>query len=129
KLAPVITALAASPRLVPRVCVTGQHREMLDQMLALFAIRPDDDLAIMQPAQDLHDITTRALLGLRAVLVRERPAALLVQGDTTTAFAAALAAFYAQVPVGHVEAGLRTDQRYDPFPEEMNRRLTTRLAT
>jgi UDP-N-acetylglucosamine 2-epimerase len=109
--------------------VTGQHRQMLDQMLAVFDIVPDHDLKIMQPDQDLFDVTARAVLGLRAVLDAEHPAAVLVQGDTTTALAAALAAFYRRVPVGHVEAGLRTDRRYDPFPEEMNRRLTTRLAT
>lgn len=128
KLAPVIDALAASRTLVPRVCVTGQHREMLEQMLALFRIAPHHDLAVMQPGQDLYDLTARALTGLRAVLDAERPAAVLVQGDTTTAMAAALAAFYRRIPVGHVEAGLRTGHAYDPFPEEMNRRLTTRLA-
>ncbi len=129
KLAPVITALSASARLAPRVCVTGQHREMLDQMLTLFDIRPDYDLAIMEPDQDLFDVTARVVVGMREVLDAEHPAAVLVQGDTTTAFTAALAAFYRRVPVGHVEAGLRTDQRYNPFPEEMNRRLTTRVAT
>lgn len=128
KLAPVIAALAAAPTLEPRLCVSGQHREMLDQMLTLFGIRPHHDLAVMQPDQDLFDLTARTLTGLRAVLDAERPAAVLVQGDTTTAMAAALAALYRQVPVGHVEAGLRTGQIYDPFPEEMNRRLTTQLA-
>jgi UDP-N-acetylglucosamine 2-epimerase len=129
KLAPVITALAASSMLTPRVCVTGQHRQMLDQMLAVFGIAPDHDLAIMQPDQDLFDVTARELVGLRAVLDAEHPAAVLIQGDTTTAMTAALAAFYRRIPVGHVEAGLRTEQRYNPFPEEMNRRLTTRLTT
>jgi UDP-N-acetylglucosamine 2-epimerase (non-hydrolysing) len=129
KLAPVIEALAASPTLTPRVCVTGQHRQMLDQMLALFGITPHHDLAVMRPDQDLFDLTARALTGLRAVLDSERPVAVLVQGDTTTAMAAALAAFYRQIPVGHVEAGLRTGHAYDPFPEEMNRRLTSHLAT
>jgi UDP-N-acetylglucosamine 2-epimerase len=129
KLAPVIDALATSRTLVPRVCVTGQHREMLAQMLAMFHIAPHHDLAIMQPDQDLYDLTVRALIGLRAVLDVERPVAVLVQGDTTTAMTAALAAFYRQIPVGHVEAGLRTGHTYDPFPEEMNRRLTTHLAT
>jgi UDP-N-acetylglucosamine 2-epimerase (non-hydrolysing) len=128
KLAPVVAALADTPALEARLCVSGQHREMLDQMLTLFGIRPHHDLAVMQPDQDLFDLTARTLTGLRAVLDSERPAAVLVQGDTTTALAAALAAFYRQVPVGHVEAGLRTDQVYDPFPEEMNRRLTTQLA-
>jgi UDP-N-acetylglucosamine 2-epimerase (non-hydrolysing) len=129
KLAPVIEALAASRTLAPRVCVTGQHRQMLDQMLALFGITPHHDLAIMRPDQDLFDLTARALTSLRPVLDAERPAAVLVQGDTTTAMAAALAAFYRQIPVGHVEAGLRTGHAYDPFPEEMNRRLTSHLAT
>ena len=129
KLAPVIEALAAEPTLAPRVCVTGQHREMLDQMLTVFGIRPHHDLAVMQPDQDLFDLTARTLTGLRAVLDAERPAAVLVQGDTTTAMAASLAAFYRRIPLGHVEAGLRTGQAYDPYPEEMNRRLTTLLAT
>jgi UDP-N-acetylglucosamine 2-epimerase len=129
KLAPVIAALAATRTLVPRVCVTGQHREMLDQMLRLFDIRPHHDLAVMQPAQDLFDLTARTLVGLRAVLTAEQPAAVLVQGDTTTTMTAAIAAFYQQIPVGHVEAGLRTGDARDPFPEEMNRRLTTQLTT
>jgi UDP-N-acetylglucosamine 2-epimerase len=129
KLAPVIRALRHSARLTVRVCVTGQHREMLDQMLNVFGITPDHDLAVMQPEQDLFDVTARTLTGMRAVLDREPPAALLVQGDTTSAFAAALAAFYRRVPVGHVEAGLRTGQPFNPFPEEMNRRLTTHLAS
>lgn len=129
KLAPVVAALRASPRLAPRVCVTGQHREMLDQMLQVFAIVPDHDLAVMRPAQDLSDLTARVLLGLRDVLAAERPAAVLVQGDTTTTLAAALAAFYAGAPVGHVEAGLRTGHRDHPFPEEMNRHLVGQLAT
>jgi UDP-N-acetylglucosamine 2-epimerase len=129
KLAPVVAALAKSRTLEARVCVTGQHREMLDQMLSLFRIRPDRDLAIMRPSQDLFDLTGRALDGLRSALDAEQPAAVLVQGDTTTAMAAALAAFYCKIPVGHVEAGLRTGQSYDPFPEEMNRRLTTQLTT
>lgn len=129
KLAPLINTLATSPHLAPRVCVTGQHRQMLDPMLELFAIRPDYDLAVMQPGQDLFEVTSRVVMGLRDVLEAERPAAMVVQGDTTSAFSAALAAFYRRIPVGHVEAGLRTAQRYDPFPEEMNRRLTSRLTT
>ncbi|MEO8603833.1 MAG: UDP-N-acetylglucosamine 2-epimerase (non-hydrolyzing) [bacterium] len=128
KLAPVIAALAASPSLRPRLCVSGQHREMLDQTLAVFGLVPAHDLAIMQPAQDLGGITARVVSGLTAVLAAERPAALLVQGDTTTAFAAALAGFYAGVPVGHVEAGLRSGRVDQPFPEEMNRRLVSQLA-
>ena len=111
------------------VCVTGQHRQMLDQVLEIFSIRPDFDLDIMQAGQDLYDVTTRVLLGLREVFRKERPDVVLVHGDTTTSTAAALAAFYAQIPVGHVEAGLRTHNIYSPWPEEMNRQLTGRLAT
>lgn len=128
KLAPVLTALAASATLESRLCVSGQHREMLDQMLAVFGLRPDHDLAVMQPGQDLADLTARVLLGVRGVLDAERPAAVLVQGDTTTALAGALAAFYAGVPVGHVEAGLRTGRLDQPFPEELNRRAIGLLA-
>lgn len=111
------------------VCVTGQHRQMLDQVLEIFSIRPDFDLNIMQAGQDLYDVTTRVLLGLREVFGKVRPDVVLVHGDTTTSTAAALAAFYAQIPVGHVEAGLRTHNIYSPWPEEMNRQLTGRLAT
>ena len=111
------------------VCVTGQHREMLDQVLRIFGIRPDFDLDIMKQGQDLTDVTARVLLGMRDVLAKARPDAVLVHGDTTTSTAAALAAFYARVPVGHVEAGLRTHDIYSPWPEEMNRRLTGRIAT
>ena len=111
------------------VCVTGQHREMLDQVLRIFGIRPDFDLDIMKQGQDLTDVTSRVLLGMREVLAQARPDAVLVHGDTTTSTAAALAAFYARVPVGHVEAGLRTHDIYSPWPEEMNRRLTGRIAT
>jgi UDP-N-acetylglucosamine 2-epimerase (non-hydrolysing) len=129
KLAPVITALGGSAALRPRVCVSGQHREMLDQMLRVFALTADHDLAVMRPAQALAELTARVLEGLRGVLAGAPPAAMLVQGDTTTAMAAALAAFYAGVPVGHVEAGLRTGDLNHPFPEEMNRRLISQLAT
>lgn len=129
KLAPVVHALARSATLRPCVCVTGQHREMLDQMLAVFELRPDHDLAVMQGDQTLFTLTARLLGVLEPVLARERPAAIVVQGDTTTAFAAALAGYYVRVPTGHVEAGLRTDDPYNPFPEEMNRRLTSHLAT
>jgi len=128
KLAPVVHALGRSSILQPCVCVTGQHREMLDQMLAVFDVRPDHDLAVMQPDQTLFTLTARLLGALEPVLAREQPAALLVQGDTTTAFATALAGYYVRIPTGHVEAGLRTDDPYNPFPEEMNRRLTTHLA-
>jgi UDP-N-acetylglucosamine 2-epimerase (non-hydrolysing) len=130
KMAPVIRALAAAPRPVQSVvCVTGQHRQMLDQILGLFDIRPDHDLDIMLDGQDLFDISVRTLAGMRDVLARERPDAVLVQGDTTSAFLAALASFYQRIPVGHVEAGLRTGNPYDPFPEEMNRTLITQVAT
>lgn len=128
KMAPVIERLRAHPRLEPIVAVTGQHREMLDQVLDLFSIEPDFDLGIMRPGQTLTDITTRTLSGLAPVIETTRPDAMLVQGDTTTCMAGALAAFHANVPVGHVEAGLRTADPLLPFPEEMNRRLTTRLA-
>ena len=111
------------------VCVTGQHRQMLDQVLDIFSIRPDFDLNIMQAGQDLYDVTSRVLLGLREVVGKVRPDVVLVHGDTTTSTAAALAAFYARIPVGHVEAGLRTHDIYSPWPEEMNRQLTGRLAT
>lgn len=128
KMAMVIRALEADPRFESRVLVTAQHREMLDQVLDLFGIVPDRDLGIMQPRQTLTEITNRALAGVEAVLEEERPDMILIQGDTTTAFAATLAAFYQKVGVGHVEAGLRTDDPYNPFPEEMNRRLVTCLA-
>ena len=111
------------------VCVTGQHREMLDQVLHIFEITPDYDLNIMKQGQDLYDVTARVLLGMRDVLKEARPDVVLVHGDTTTSTAAALAAFYQQIPVGHVEAGLRTHNIYSPWPEEMNRQLTGRLAT
>ena len=111
------------------VCVTGQHREMLDQVLKIFEVTPDYDLNIMKQGQDLTDVTTRILNGLRDVFKEIRPDVVLVHGDTTTSMAAALAAFYAQIPVGHVEAGLRTHNIYSPWPEEMNRQITGRIAT
>lgn len=111
------------------VCVTGQHREMLDQVLQIFDIEPKYDLNIMQPNQDLYDITSKILLGMRDVLKTEQPDIVLVHGDTTTSMATALAAFYQQIPVGHVEAGLRTRNIYSPWPEEINRQLTGRIAT
>lgn len=111
------------------VCVTGQHREMLDQVLRIFDIQPDYDLRIMRAGQDLYDITARVLLGMRDVLKEVCPDIVLVHGDTTTSTAAALAAFYQQIPVGHVEAGLRTHDIYSPWPEEMNRQITSRIAT
>ena len=111
------------------VCVTGQHREMLDQVLRIFDVTPDYDLNIMKQGQDLYDITSRVLTGMREVLDKVRPDVVLVHGDTTTSTAAALAAFYRQIPVGHVEAGLRTHNIYSPWPEEMNRQITGRIAT
>lgn len=111
------------------VCVTGQHREMLDQVLSIFNIMPDYDLNIMRQGQDLYDVTSRVLLGMRDVLKEVKPDIVLVHGDTTTSTAAALAAFYRQIPVGHVEAGLRTHNIYSPWPEEMNRLITSRIAT
>jgi UDP-N-acetylglucosamine 2-epimerase (non-hydrolysing) len=129
KMAPVVAALAASTELEPVVTVTGQHREMLDQVNELFGIVPDHDLDIIQPRQTLADITTRTIDRLGAVLEADRPDAVVVQGDTTTSMAAGLTAFYHQIPVIHVEAGLRTSDIYSPFPEEMNRRITARLTT
>jgi len=111
------------------VCVTGQHREMLDQVLNIFNVSPDYDLNIMKQGQDLYDVTARVLLGMRDVLREAKPDVVLVHGDTTTSTAAALAAFYQQIPVGHVEAGLRTHNIYSPWPEEMNRQITGRIAT
>lgn len=111
------------------VCVTGQHREMLDQVLAIFDVKPDYDLNIMKQGQDLYDVTARVLTGMRDVLTEVKPDVVLVHGDTTTSTAAALAAFYQQIPVGHVEAGLRTRNIYSPWPEEMNRQITGRIAT
>ncbi|HIE53080.1 MAG TPA: UDP-N-acetylglucosamine 2-epimerase (non-hydrolyzing) [Armatimonadetes bacterium] len=130
KLAPIIVRLGANPAAFNLCLVTtAQHREMLDQVLQVFDLHPDYDLNLMQPNQTLPDLTYRVLTHLTPVLQQERPDLLLVQGDTTTVLMASLAAFYEQIPVGHVEAGLRTDNRYDPFPEEMNRRLTTRLSS
>ncbi len=129
KLAPVVQCLAQDTgRFVPRICVTAQHREMLDQVLELFELTPDHDLNLMRPDQNLHDLTARIISAMRPVLVEERPDWVLVQGDTTTVWAAALAAFYLSIKVGHVEAGLRTFDKRQPFPEEMNRRLCGRLA-
>lgn len=121
KMCPLVLELARRPVFRPVVCVTGQHREMLDQVLECFGVVPDYDLAIMQPGQTLFDITTRILNGLRPILEQEKPDAVLVHGDTSTAFAAGLAAFYLQLPIGHVEAGLRTYNIASPFPEEFNR--------
>jgi UDP-N-acetylglucosamine 2-epimerase (non-hydrolysing) len=128
KLAPVIHELRRRPGMEPYVISTGQHRTMLEQALAAFDLRPDADLQVMTPGQTLHDVTSRTLLGLRQLLAEQPLDWLVVQGDTTTAFAAALAAFYARIPVAHVEAGLRSGQRYSPFPEEINRRMVDQLS-
>ena len=128
KMAPVVLALRAKAGVDCRVCVTGQHRDMVDPVLDLFAIEPDADLAVMKADQDLTDVTGAVLLGLRRVLAEIQPDRVLVHGDTTTTFAAALAAFYARIPVGHVEAGLRSGNILAPWPEEMNRRLADGLS-
>ncbi len=128
KMAPVVLELSKCPQTETLVAVTAQHREMLDQVLKLFDIRPDFDLNIMSEGQTLFDITSRALLGLDKVFSSAKPDVVLVHGDTTTTFAGALAAYYHQIEVGHVEAGLRTQNKFSPFPEEMNRRLTGALA-
>ncbi|MFQ6576121.1 non-hydrolyzing UDP-N-acetylglucosamine 2-epimerase [Pseudomonas sp. UM16] len=128
KMAPLVLALAADERFEAKVCVTGQHREMLDQVLDLFAIEPDFDLNIMKPGQDLTDVTTAILQGMKAVFSEFKPDVVLVHGDTTTTFATSMAAYYQQIPVAHVEAGLRTGNLYSPWPEEANRRLTGTIA-
>lgn len=130
KMAPLVKEFQKYPEQFETiVCVTGQHREMLDQVLSLFEITPDYDLNIMKQGQDLYDVTSRVLLGLRDVLKEAQPDVVLVHGDTSTSTAAALAAFYQQIPVGHVEAGLRTHNLLSPWPEEMNRQVTGRIAT
>lgn len=130
KMAPLVKAFRADKAHFEMVvCVTGQHREMLHQVLDIFQITPQYDLNIMQKGQDLYDVTSRVLLGMRPVLQKEQPDVVLVHGDTTTSMASALAAFYQQIPVGHVEAGLRTHDIYSPWPEEMNRQMTSRIAT
>lgn len=130
KMAPLVkTFQRCADRFNTVVCVTGQHREMLDQVLRIFEVIPDYDLDIMKQGQDLYDITARVLIGMRDILKLVHPDLVLVHGDTTTSTAAALAAFYQQIPVGHVEAGLRTYNIYSPWPEEMNRQITSRIAT
>ena len=130
KMAPLVKEFQKYPETFKTVvCVTGQHRQMLDQVLQLFEITPDYDLNIMKQGQDLYDVTARVLTGMRDVLKEAQPDIVLVHGDTTTSTAAALAAFYQQIPVGHVEAGLRTHNIYSPWPEEMNRQITGRIAT
>ncbi len=126
KMAPVVRELRKKINI--KVCVTAQHREMLDQVLNLFEIDPDYDLDIMQPGQDLFDVTSNVLVGMKSVLLKEQPDIVLVHGDTTTSMAASLAAFYLQVPVGHIEAGLRTYNIQSPFPEEFNRQVTTKVT-
>ena len=129
-MAPLVKKLQSEPeKFRTVVAVTGQHRQMLDQVLRIFDIVPDYDLNIMQANQDLYDVTSRVLVGMRDVLKEVQPDVVLVHGDTTTSTAAALAAFYQQIPVGHVEAGLRTGNIYSPWPEEMNRQMTGRIAT
>lgn len=129
KMAPVVRALRLHPEIDDLVCVTAQHRKMLDDLLALFGIAPQYDLNVMTEDQTLTEVTTRVLTGMERVLIEARPDVVLVHGDTTTSTAAALAAFYQQIPVGHVEAGLRTQNRWLPYPEEMNRRLTGAIAS
>lgn len=130
KMAPLVKEFQANTGIFEtQVCVTGQHREMLDQVLEIFHITPDYDLNIMKQGQDLYDVTARVLVGMRDVLKAAQPDIVLVHGDTTTSMASALAAFYQQIPVGHVEAGLRTNNIYSPWPEEMNRQITGRIAT
>jgi len=130
KMAPLVKEFQKYPeQFITTICVTGQHREMLDQVLKLFEITPDYDLHIMKQGQDLYDITSKILMGIKDVLTKEKPDWVFVHGDTTTSTASALSAFYQQIPVGHVEAGLRTHNIYSPWPEEMNRQITSRIAT
>jgi UDP-N-acetylglucosamine 2-epimerase (non-hydrolysing) len=128
KMAPLITALRSDSSFEVKVCVTGQHRQMLDQVLSVFGIIPDWDLDIMRDGQDLYDVTSKVLLGMKGVLLNYEPDIVLVHGDTTTSMAAALSAFYRHIPVGHVEAGLRTRDIYSPWPEELNRQITARIC-
>ena len=128
KMAPVVHGLARVDGIDAKVCVTAQHRQMLDQVLELFDIKPDFDLDLMQPGQDLTDITSNVLLGMRAVFKKWRPDWVLIHGDTTTTLATSLAAYYEKIAVGHVEAGLRTGNIYSPWPEEMNRRIAGAIS-
>lgn len=129
KMAPIVLELQKHPEIITQICVTGQHREMLDGVLNIFGIVPDYDLKVMKVGQDLFDLTSSILVGIRSVLSCSQPDIVLVHGDTTTTFAASLAAFYLRIPVGHVEAGLRTKNLYSPWPEEANRTLTSKIAT
>jgi UDP-N-acetylglucosamine 2-epimerase (non-hydrolysing) len=128
KLCPLILALYKQPQFHVHVCVTGQHREMLDQVLAVFAVKPDVDLNLMEPNQTLAGFTAKAIVMIDRYLSKHKPDMVIVQGDTTTVFCAALAAFYHKIPIGHVEAGLRTGNRYSPFPEEINRKIASHIA-
>jgi len=129
KMYPIISEIKKYPHLIDcRIIVSGQHREMLDQMLEIFQILPDYDLNIMKQGQSLSSITNNSLLGIEKILIKEKPSIVLVQGDTTTTFAGALAAFYEKIKIGHIEAGLRTYNKYYPFPEEVNRHLTSVLT-
>ena len=128
KMAPLVHAFKAHPEFETVVCVTAQHRQMLDQVINIFEIQPDIDLNLMRAGQDLFDVTSSVLLGMREVFKEQKPDAVLVHGDTTTAYATATAAFYAGIPVGHVEAGLRTHDIHSPFPEEFNRQVVTKIA-
>ena len=128
KMAPLVLELQKSENIKARVCVTAQHRKMLDQVLSVFEIQPDWDLNLMRPGQGLFEITARVLAGMKRVLEEDKPDLVLVHGDTTTAFSASLAAFYMQIPVGHVEAGLRTYNLQSPYPEELNRQMVSRIA-
>ena len=127
-MAPVALALAADARFDAKICVTAQHRQMLDQVLELFGVRPHFDLDIMKPGQDLTDVTTAVLQGMKGVFSEFKPDIVVVHGDTATTFATTLSAYYNQIPVAHVEAGLRTGNLYSPWPEEANRKLTGALA-
>ncbi len=128
KMAPVIKQLKSRSNFKTQICITAQHRHMLDQVLNIFNIKPDYDLNIMKKNQDLFSLTARSLTQLKSVILKSKPDVILVQGDTTTAFVTSLAAFYFKIPIGHVEAGLRTNNKYSPFPEEINRRLVTEIA-
>ena len=128
KMCPLVKELAARPGIESLCCVTAQHRQMLDSVLEVFGVKPDCDLNIMTPRQTLSSITSKCLVGMDEAVERLKPDLILVHGDTSTTFAGALSAFYHQIPVGHVEAGLRTYDKFSPFPEEMNRVLTSRLA-
>lgn len=128
KMAPLVKALGAHPQMESICCLTGQHRQMLDSVMEIFDLQADFDLDIMEKQQTLSTITTKTLLGMERIMEQARPDLILVHGDTSTTFAGALAAFYHKVPVGHVEAGLRTYDRYSPFPEEMNRTLVSDIA-